>query len=210
MAPGRPGTPPDYARPVGELHERDVDRDPVRQLGRWLEEAGDDVRAAALATATADGRPSVRMVLLKAVGPDGVTFFTGYDSRKGRELAENPRAAVLVHWAELGRQVRIEGPVERLGERESDEYFATRPPGSRVGAAASPQSEVVADRAALEALVADVRARHGESPPRPQRWGGFRLLPDAYEFWQHRDDRLHDRLRYRRDGSAWVLERLAP
>ena len=197
-----------------ELREHDVDPDPLRQLERWLfdaEAAGVAPHdSAALATATADGAPSLRMVLLKGVDERGVTFFSGYESRKGRELAENPRAALLLHWQTLGRQVRIEGPVERIRPAESDAYFATRPPASRVSAAASPQSRVVADREALEALVADVRRRHGDDPPRPEAWGGFRLAPETYEFWQHRDDRLHDRLRYRRAAEAWVVERLGP
>jgi pyridoxamine 5'-phosphate oxidase len=195
---------------VSELREQDVDPDPLRQLERWLDEAGREPLPAALATATPDGRPSARMVLVKSVGPDGIAFFTGYESRKGRELAENPRAALLLYWAELGRQVRVEGPVERVPEAESDAYFAARPPGSRVSAAASPQSTVLPDRAALDALVAEVRARYGDDPPRPARWGGFRLVPETYEFWLHHDDRLHDRLRYRREPSGWALERLAP
>ena len=189
---------------MAELHETDVDADPLRQLERWLVE--DELDRAALATATRDGAPSVRMVLLKSVDERGLTFFSGYASRKGRELDENPRAAVLLYWPGPGRQVRVEGAVERIPADESDAYWARRPPASRVSAAASPQSEVVADRAALDALVAQV----GEAPPRPSHWGGYRLTPEVWEFWQHRDDRLHDRLRYRRDGSTWVVERLAP
>jgi pyridoxamine 5'-phosphate oxidase len=150
------------------------------------------------------------MVLLKGADERGLAFYTSYESRKGRELEENPRAALLVHWPGLGRQVRVEGPVARVSPDESDAYWATRPPGSRVSAAASPQSSVVAGRDALEELVAGVRARFGEDPPRSPSWGGFRLVPETYEFWQHRDDRLHDRLRYRRDGQSWILERLAP
>jgi len=191
-----------------ELQERDVDPDPLAQLRRWLEEAPEE--RIALATATKEGAPSVRMVLLKGADERGLAFYTSYESRKGRELEENPRAALLVHWPELGRQVRIEGPVTSMSPDESDAYWATRPPGSRVSAAASPQSSVVAGRDALEELVAGVRARFGDDPPRPPAWGGFRLAPQTYEFWQHRDDRLHDRIRYRRDGDSWVLERLAP
>ena len=191
-----------------ELREQDAADDPLRQFRAWLEdERLDNV---ALATATAEGAPSVRMVLLKGVTERGLTFFTGYESRKGGELAANPRAALLLYWPALGRQVRVEGAVRRIDPAESDAYWATRPGGSRVSAAASPQSRVVADRAELERRVADVRERYGDEPPRPETWGGFRLEPVVWEFWQHRDDRLHDRLRYRRDGNSWVRERLAP
>ena len=191
-----------------ELREQDAADDPLRQFRAWLEdERLDNV---ALATATAEGAPSVRMVLLKDITERGLTFFTGYESRKGGELAANPRAALLLYWPARGRQVRVEGAVERIDPAESDAYWATRPSGSRVSAAASPQSRVVADRAELERRVADVRARYGDEPPRPATWGGFRLEPVVWEFWQHRDDRLHDRLRYRRDGESWVRERLAP
>jgi pyridoxamine 5'-phosphate oxidase len=193
---------------VPELREQDAADDPLRQFRAWLEdERLDNV---ALATATAEGAPSVRMVLLKDITERGLTFYTGYESRKGGELAANPRAALLLYWPALGRQVRVEGAVERIEPAESDAYWATRPGGSRVSAAASPQSRVVADRAELERRVADVRARYGDEPPRPATWGGFRLEPVVWEFWQHRDDRLHDRLRYRRDGESWVRERLAP
>lgn len=191
-----------------ELREQDVDPDPLTQLRRWLDEAPEE--RVALATATKGGAPSLRMVLLKAADEHGLAFYTSYESRKGRELAENPRAALLVHWPALGRQVRVEGTVERIAPEESDAYWATRPGGSRVSAAASPQSAVVAGREELDERVAAVRERFGEDPPRPPTWGGFRLVPDTYEFWQHRDDRLHDRLRYSRDGEAWLVERLAP
>jgi pyridoxamine 5'-phosphate oxidase len=193
-----------------ELLESQVDPDPLRQFARWRDEAGDELGTVALATATAEGAPSIRMVLLKGAGEEGLTFFSNYDSRKGTELAANPRAALLAYWPGVGRQVRVEGHVTRLGRSESDAYFASRPAGSRVSAAASPQSAVVADRADLERRVADVRGRHGDDPPRPENWGGYRLAPASWEFWQHRDDRLHDRLRYRRDGTTWVVERLAP
>jgi pyridoxamine 5'-phosphate oxidase len=194
---------------VPELREADVDPDPLRQFERWAA-GGGGAELMALATATPDGAPSVRMVLLKGATAEGLTFFTSYSSRKGLELEANPRAALLFHWRDEGRQVRVEGRVARVPAGESDAYFETRPPGSRVSAAASPQSEVVADRGALEALVEAVRAEHGDEPPRPEDWGGFRLVPDVWEFWQHREDRLHDRLRYRRDGSAWLVERLGP
>ncbi len=198
-----------YARGV-ELLENQADPDPLRQFARWREEAGDELGAVALATATPEGAPSVRMVLLKGVDEQGLTFFSNYESRKGSELEANPRAALLVYWPAAGRQVRVEGGVSRLAPAESDAYFAARPAGSRVSAAASPQSSVVSDRADLERRVADVRGRHGDDPPRPESWGGYRLVPATWEFWQHREDRLHDRLRYRRDGSRWLVERLAP
>jgi pyridoxamine 5'-phosphate oxidase len=199
---------------LSELHEAQVDPDPLRQFARWFEEAGAVgvamPEAMALATATADGRPSVRMVLLKGFDERGFAFYTGYESRKGRELAENPRAALLFHWP--GRQVRIEGPVSRLTAEESGAYFASRPRGSRLSAIASRQSEVVSSREELEARVAELEERFaGAEPPRPDRWGGFRLVPETYELWEHREDRLHDRLRYRRDGNGrWVIERLSP
>ncbi len=201
------------ARP---LLEEDVDADPLRQFESWFVEAGGaGIRAPeamALATATPEGAPSARMVLLKGFDERGFVFYSGYESRKGRELAGNPRAALLFHWDELGRQVRIEGAVARVAAGESDEYFATRPRGSRLGALASRQSEPIESRAALEASFAELAARYeGSEIERPADWGGYRLEPEAYEFWQHRADRLHDRLRYRRSAvGAWQLERLAP
>ena len=206
MAHGRPGT----TLAVVELLEDQVDADPLRQFARWRDQAGEELGPVALATAAPDGAPSLRMVLLKGADERGLTFFSNYESRKGAELAANPRAALLVYWPDLGRQVRVEGAVTRLDPAESDAYFATRPAGSRLSAAASPQSAVVADREELERRVADLRARHGDDPPRPESWGGYRLAPATWEFWQHREDRLHDRLRYRRDGTAWLVERLAP
>ena len=195
------------------LDEADLDPDPLRQFAAWFEEAGAaGVRAPdamALATAGADGRPSVRMVLLKGFDERGFVFFTGYESRKGAELTANPRAALLFYWDPLGRQVRIEGPVERVAEAESDAYFASRPRGAQISASVSPQSRVVESRAALEAAATELEARGGELP-RPPSWGGFRLVPETYEFWQHRANRLHDRLRYRREGGRWMIERLGP
>jgi len=190
------------------------DVDPIGQFNDWLAEA----RAAAvtlpeamtLATADASGRPSARMLLLKGADERGFAFFTGYESRKGRELEENPRAAIVVYWNALGRQVRVEGTVRRLPVEESDEYWATRPARSRAAAAASRQSEPLASLEGLEAEVERLMAEHGGEVPRPERWGGYVLEPDAIELWQHRDDRLHDRIRFTREGGSWRAERLAP
>ena len=188
-----------------ELRRRDLDPDPLAQFAAWF--AGQS-EAMALATAAADGQPSVRMVLLKGFDERGFVFFTSYGSRKGRELEANPRAALLFHWQPLGRQVRVEGTASRVPADESDAYFRSRPLGSRLSAIASAQSEPVAARTELEARVA---ALEGDpDPPRPADWGGYALAPAAYEFWQHRDDRLHDRFRYERDGAAWRIERLQP
>ena len=193
-----------------ELHRSDLDADPLTQLERWYAEAAaaqDWPERTALATADASGAPSLRMVLLKSFDARGLVFYSHTTSRKGRELAENPRAALLLYWSALGRQVRVEGGVEIVSADESDAYFASRPHAARVGAAASRQSEVLASRAELAARVAELAGREIE---RPATWGGFRVVPDAWEFWQHRDDRLHDRFRYRRDGGSWVVERLYP
>ena len=198
------------------LRRRDLDPDPLAQFRAWFDAAGASeaqlAEAAALATATATGAPSVRMVLVKAVAGDGFVFYTGYESRKGGELDENPQAALLFYWPALGRQVRVEGPVERVAAAESDAYFESRPRGSRLSAAASEQSRPVAGRRELEERVARLGEELGEGPvTRPGRWGGYRLTPRAYEFWQHRDDRLHDRFRYAPEpGGGWAIERLQP
>jgi len=186
--------------------------DPVAIFNEWLEEARaaglEAPEAMTLATADGDGRPSARMLLLKGADADGFTFFSGYESRKGRELADNPRAALVFYWRPLGRQVRVEGSVRRLSEEESDAYWATRPPRSRAAAAASRQSEPIEGRDELEAEFE--RLLPGDEVPRPARWGGYLLEPDAIELWQHRDDRLHERARYTRTPGGWQRELLAP
>ncbi|MGZ8783326.1 MAG: pyridoxamine 5'-phosphate oxidase [Gaiellaceae bacterium] len=197
------------------MDERDLDADPLRQFQRWFADAHAVGPAApeamTLATATPDGRPSARMVLLKGADGRGLLFFTNRESRKGSELDANPRAALLFHWQPPGRQVRVEGPVERISEDESATYFAGRPLGSRLAAWASPQSRPLPDRAALERLYAEAAERFPSGEvPLPPHWGGFRLIPDAYEFWEHGDDRLHDRIRYERDATGWSRTRLAP
>jgi pyridoxamine 5'-phosphate oxidase len=199
------------------LTEADVDPDPARQFERWLSEAiraeVPEPTAMTLATADADGRPSARIVLLKGAAPEGFVFFTNYESRKGDELATRPDAALLFHWVELERQVRIEGRVAKVPAAESDAYFASRPLLSRVGAWASPQSRVIPNRAWLEHEFAASQQRiaaNGADVPRPTQWGGYRLAPMVMEFWQGRSSRLHDRIRYRREGAHWRVERLAP
>lgn len=202
--------------PSQPLREEDIDPDPVRQFTAWFEEAASagvsQPEAAALATSSSDGAPSVRMVLVKQAGADGFVFFTNYDSRKGGELTANPRAALLFHWEPFGRQVRIEGPVARTTREESEKYAHSRPRGSQLSALASPQSRPVETRELLERRVAELDERHaGAEVPLPDHWGGFRVTPETFEFWQHRDNRLHDRLRYTRGtAGGWRIERLAP
>jgi pyridoxamine 5'-phosphate oxidase len=197
-----------------ELDETASASVPLQQFDAWLREAIasqlPEPNAMTLATVGAGGRPSTRVVLIKGYDERGIVWYTNYESRKGRELAANPQAALQFHWVELERVVRIEGRVEFASAEESDAYYATRPLDSRWGAWASPQSQVIGSRAVLVANAAKAAARHGLHPPRPPHWGGYRLVPDTWEFWQGRKSRLHDRLRYRLDGGAWVRERLAP
>lgn len=200
---------------IKPLREEEVDADPVRQFAAWFREAGDAgvdaPEAMAVATATPDAEPSVRMVLMKHYDERGFVFYTNYESRKGEELLKNPRAALLFHWGMLGRQVRIEGSAERLGAEESAAYIRSRPRGSQLSALASPQSQPVESRAELERLVAELEALNEDGElPLPEHWGGIRVRPERYEFWQHRNDRLHDRLVYTPSGSGWAIGRLAP
>ena len=196
------------------LDESHVDRDPMKQFGVWMVEAihsqVPEPTAMTLATADKKGRPSGRIVLLKGVDTRGFVFFTNYSSRKGRELADNPQAALTFLWKELERQVRIEGRVEKVSPEESATYYATRPLGARIGAWASPQSEVIKDRGWLESRWDALSREYGESPSLPPHWGGYRVTPEYLEFWQGRRSRLHDRITYTRAGSAWKLARLAP
>jgi pyridoxamine 5'-phosphate oxidase len=197
-----------------ELDEAASANAPLQQFDKWMREAIaghlPEPNAMTLATVGADGRPSTRVVLIKVYDERVIVWYTNYESRKGRELAANPQAALQFHWVELERVVRIEGQVELTSPEESDAYYATRPIDSRLGAWASPQSQVIGSRAVLVANAAKAAARHGLHPPRPPHWGGYRLVPDTWEFWQGRKSRLHDRLRYRLEGKAWVRERLAP
>lgn len=197
-----------------ELDETASDADPMLQFELWLQQALQaqlpEPNAMTLATVGHNGRPSTRIVLIKGFDARGIVWYTNYMSRKARELAANPFAALQFHWVELERVVRIEGQVEKVSEEESDTYFRSRPLDSRIGAWASPQSEVIASRAVLVVNAAKVSAQYLLNPPRPPHWGGYRLVPDAWEFWQGRKSRLHDRLHYRLHEGAWVRERLAP
>jgi pyridoxamine 5'-phosphate oxidase len=197
-----------------ELDETASAADPLVQFRTWFEQALKaelpEPNAMTLATVGPGGRPSTRIVLVKGFDERGLVWYTNYESRKGRELAHNAYAALQFHWVELERVVRVEGRVEKTAADESDAYYASRPLDSRLGAWASPQSQVIAGRTMLVTAAAKAAMAHGLHPPRPPHWGGYRLVPDTWEFWQGRKSRLHDRLRYRQDGGAWVRERLAP
>ena len=199
------------------LNKSDVDSNPIKQFAKWYDEAiaqgvsEQDAISMTLATATKAGEPDARIVLLKSFDDSGFVFFTNYESRKGKELPENPRACLLFYWSKVWRQVRIEGSVEQVSAAESEDYFQSRPLGSKIGAWASNQSGVVESRDVLEQRYAALSERYGEDVPRPPHWGGYRIHPEVIEFWQGRDNRLHDRLRYRlQEDGTWVIERLGP
>jgi len=199
----------------GSLDESQLAEDPVGQFAAWFFRATHsgliEPSAMTLATSTREGRPSARIVLLKAFGPDGFVFYTDYRSRKSEELLDNPRAALLFYWDALERQVRILGNVAKISREQSESYFRTRPAGSQLGAWASHQSSVIRNRAELEERLRQVTARFGEDPvPLPEHWGGWALVPYEFEFWQGRPDRLHDRIRYRRHATGWTIDRLSP
>ncbi|MEP6910150.1 MAG: pyridoxamine 5'-phosphate oxidase [Actinomycetota bacterium] len=192
------------------LRRDDLDPDPLRQFERWHEEAGAE-DAVALATATEQGAPSVRMVLLKGADERGFVFHSSYEGRKARELVANPRGALLFYWREPGRQVRVEGAVDQVDRAESEAYFRTRPRGGQIAAWTSHQSEPVDSRDELEQRFAELESRYeGADVPLPPHWGGFRLVPETYEFWEHRDNRMHDRFRYQQEAGSWAIERLSP
>ena len=197
-----------------ELDENASAPEPLAQFRLWFDQAVHgqlpEPNAMTLATVGTEGRPSTRVVLIKGFDERGIVWYTNYESRKGRELAVQPFAALQFHWVELERVVRIEGRVEKISAEESDAYFHSRPLDSRLGAWASPQSQVISSRAVLVKAAAEAALRHARQPPRPPHWGGYRLAPDSWEFWQGRKSRLHDRLRYRLEGGAWLRERLAP
>ena len=197
-----------------ELSESASNANPLKQFDQWLQEAVSaevpEPNAMTVATVGGDMRPSTRIVLIKGYDERGIVWYTNYDSRKGQQLAGNPFAALQFHWVELERVVRIEGRVEKVSDQESDAYFASRPLDSRIGAWASPQSQIISGRGVLVANAAKYSAQFLLNPPRPPHWGGFRLVPDRWEFWQGRKSRLHDRLSYREDGQSWIRERLAP
>jgi pyridoxamine 5'-phosphate oxidase len=202
----------DYAK--HGLSEAEAGDDPLELFRRWFADADaagqHEPNAMTLATATPDGRPSARIVLLKIADERGLAFFTNYESRKGRELTNNPVAALVFYWPVCERQVRVEGTVEIVSEAESDDYFATRPVNSRLGAWASEQSGVIESRAELERRHRELMAKYGEQVPRPPHWGGYRVVPTVWEFWQGRPSRLHDRIRFRKADGRWVRERLSP
>ncbi len=197
------------------LNEADVAADPFEQFGRWWNDAiaaeVEEVNAMTLATASKDGIPSARIVLLKGYDEQGFVFFTNYESTKGKELMANPNAALVFFWRELERQVRIEGRVEKVSSEESDEYFHSRPEGSRIGAWSSPQSAIITNRTIIETNVTQYSKRfEGHEIPRPEHWGGYRVIPNKFEFWQGRSSRLHDRFQYIKDQEQWMRNRLAP
>lgn len=198
------------------MNKTDVDRNPIKQFARWFDEvrasgvSEQDATSMTLATASIDGHPSARIVLLKSFDDGGFVFYTNYLSRKANELDENPQASLLFYWSSFWRQVRIDGTVEKVSAAESEAYFQSRPLGSKLGAWASNQSTVIAGRESLEGRFAEFEKRFGADVPRPPHWGGYRLKPTAIEFWQGRDNRLHDRLLYRLQNGGWVIERLAP
>lgn len=202
----------EYAREG--LRRRDLAADPAEQFLKWLGEAKaaypDDFTTMVLATADRSGRPSARVVLLKACDAKGFVFYSNYGSRKGRELEENPRASLVFYWKDFDRQVRVEGRVEKVGREESEIYFRSRPLGARLGAWASQQSEVIAGREELERAVREAEERFGEAVPCPEDWGGYRVVPDEVEIWQGRENRLHDRFRYRLESGSWTIDRLSP